>query len=242
MRSSRQFRSFRSYPDALPFGVKWLLISNIVVFFLSILFPEKVIGYFQLDPNMLVHRFAIWQLVTYMFLHGGLLHILFNMLTLYWFGPDLERTWGTPRFLKFYFICGVGAGICFSIVELLSPVVHPTIGASGAIYGILMAYGMLFPDRTVLFFFIIPMKIRHLVWLMGLMALYFSVAGGNAGVANVAHLGGLAVGYVYMKTRFARFDTGMFSRRYQQWKMQRAKKKFQVYMRKHGGPGGTMLQ
>ena len=150
MRSSRQFRSFRSYPDALPFGVKWLLISNIVVFFLSILFPERVIGYFHLDPDMLVHRFAIWQLVTYMFLHGGILHILFNMLTLYWFGPDLERTWGTPRFLKFYFICGVGAGICFAVVELFSPVIHTTIGASGAIYGILMAYGMLFPDRVLL--------------------------------------------------------------------------------------------
>jgi membrane associated rhomboid family serine protease len=226
----------------LPFGVKWLLIVNTAIFFLQLLFPESIIGYFHLDPWMIVHRLALWQLVTYMFLHGGIWHILFNMLTLYWFGPDLERTWGTPRFLKFYGVCGVGAGICYTIVEVLSGADHPTIGASGAIYGILLAYGLLFPDRTILFFFVIPMKVRHFVWIMGLMAFYFSISGSNAGVANVAHLGGMAVGYVYLKTKFSRFDSGILTRRYQQWKLQRAKKKFQVYMRKHGGPGGTMLQ
>ena len=144
--------------------------------------------------------------------------------------------------LKYYFICGIGAGLCVVLAEVIFGFSNTrTLGASGAIYGVLLAYGLLFPDRTILFFFVIPMKVRHFVWIMGLLAFYSSIAGGNSGVSNVAHLGGLLVGYAYIRIKIAKFDSGFLLRRYQQWKLQRAKKKFQVYMRKHGGPGGTML-
>ena len=246
MRSDQRIRYIRSYSDAFPPGVKWLLIINTAVFFVQLLAGQLGFGdrlnVFELVPRAVIFHFAIWQLVTYMFLHGGLLHILFNMLTLYWFGPDLERTWGMQRFLKYYFVCGVGAGVCVVLAEWIVGSSTRTLGASGAIYGVLLAYGLLFPDRTILFFFIIPMKVRHFVWIMGLMAFYSSVSGGNSGVSNVAHLGGLAVGYVYLRAKNLRIDRGSLALRYKQWKLQRAKKKFQVYMRKHGGPGGTMLQ
>ena len=250
MRTDQRFRYVRNYSDSFPIGVKWLIISNTAIFILMALAGqlgvEQRFWIFELVPRAVVFNFAIWQLVTYMFLHAGLLHILFNMLTLYWFGPDLERTWGLQRFLKYYFVCGIGAGICVVIAELLAGSSTRTLGASGAIYGVLLAYGLLFPDRTILFMFLIPMKVRHFVWLMGLLAFYSSISGGNSGVSNVAHLGGLAVGYFYIRFKLARYDRGSFfgsiGRRYQQWKLQRAKKKFQVYMRKHGGPGGTMLQ
>jgi membrane associated rhomboid family serine protease len=246
MRSDVRFRYNRSYSDSFPMGVKWLLISNTVIFFLMALASQLGVAdrfyIFELVPRTVVYSFTIWQLVTYMFLHGGLLHIVFNMLMLYWIGPDLERTWGTRRFLKYYFVCGIGAGICVVIAELIVGSSTRTLGASGAIYGLLLAYGLLFPDRTFLFFFIIPMKVRHMVWIMGLLAFYSSISGGNSGVSNVAHLGGLLVGYIYIRAKIRKFDGGLLLRRYQQWKLQRAKKKFQVYLRKHGGPGGTMLQ
>ena len=247
MRNDLRFRYVRNYSDSFPIGVKWLLISNTAIFILMALAGqlglEQRFWILELVPRAVIFSFAIWQLVTYMFLHGGLLHILFNMLTLYWFGPDLERTWGTQRFLKYYFVCGIGAGLCVVLAECIFGFTNSrTLGASGAIYGVLLAYGLLFPDRTILFFFVIPMKVRHFVWVMGLLAFYSSISGGNSGVSNVAHLGGLLVGYVYIRLKISTFDRGSLVRRYQQWKLQRAKKKFQVYMRKHGGPGGTMLQ
>jgi len=250
MRTDQRFRYPQHYRDSFPTGVKWLLIVNTAIFILTTLagqlgFDQKF-WILELVPRAVIYNLAIWQLVTYMFLHGGLLHILFNMLTLYWFGPDLERTWGMQRFLKFYFVCGIGAGICVVLAEFIFGFSNArTLGSSGAIYGLLLAYGLLFPDRQILFFFVIPMKVRHFVWIMGLLAFYSSIAGGNSGVSNVAHLGGLLVGYVYIRMKIARFDGsfwGSLVKRYQQWKLQRAKKKFQVYMRKHGGPGGTMLQ
>jgi membrane associated rhomboid family serine protease len=250
MRTDQRFRYVRSYSDAFPLGVKWLLIVNTAIFLFQTIAPLIIPGAsgwflpFMLAPVMVVHLY-VWQLVTYMFLHGGIMHILFNMLTLYWFGPDLERTWGLQRFLKYYFICGIGAGLCVVLVALFSgPIAMrtPTLGASGAILGLIMAYGLLFPDRQILFFFVIPMKVRHMVWIMGLLAFYYSITDTNAGVSNVAHLGGMLVGYVYLRAKLLRLDRDSLTRRYKQWKLQRAKKKFQVYMRKHGGPGGTMLQ
>jgi membrane associated rhomboid family serine protease len=253
MRSEPRFRYIRNYPDSFPSGVKWLLIVNTAIFVAQLLASRlghgDLFNVFGLIPQTIVHSFTVWQLVTYMFLHGGIMHILFNMLTLYWFGPDLERTWGFQRFMKYYFVCGIGAGLCVLIVNILSNnpqnMMSRTVGSSGAIYGLILAYGLLFPDRTILFAFIIPMKVRHFVWIMGILAFCFSISPEENGVSNVAHLGGILVGYAYIKLKVAKFSRGGFggslSARYQQWKLQRAKKKFQVYMRKHGGPGGTML-
>ncbi len=234
--SGSQFSSY------FPVGVKWLLISNVVLFVLYYFGVRSGYGpyflLFALSPRAVVDHFAIWQIFTYMFLHDpfGFGHILFNMLTLWMFGVDLERTWGTQRFLTYYFLCGVGAGICDVVVNLLlGNLGTRTIGASGAIYGLLMAFGLLYPNRTVLFSFLFPIKAKYFVMILGAIA-FLSSFGSNNGVSNVAHLGGMLFGYVYLRMKFRAFDWNYAGDQYRQWKLQRAKKKFQVYMRKHG-PG-----
>ena len=193
----------------LPSGVKWLLAINIGLFLLNTFTASfDWLGTFGLIPNLVI-RGHIWQLFTYMFLHSthSLGHILFNMLALWMFGSQLEQTWGTRRFLTYYTVCGVGAGICVTIVSLLMGGSNDsTIGASGALFGILLAYGMLFPDAIILFMLFFPIKAKYFVMIMGAIALYMSVTGGNSGVSNVAHVGGLLVGYLYLKTRVAGID------------------------------------
>jgi len=228
-----------SWSNYFPSAVKWLLISNTAIFVFCFLFPSRIIfQWFALSPELVLKQFAIWQLVTYMFLHGGIGHILFNMLALWMFGMDLERDWGTRRFLRYYFLCGIGAGICDVLVNALMGNFNTrTIGSSGAIYGLLLAFGVLYPDRIVLMSFLFPIKAKYFVMIMGGIAFLNSVGSAGSGVSNVAHLGGMAFGYAYLKMRYLRFETGSLINRYQTWKMQRAKKKFQVYMRKQGRGG-----
>jgi membrane associated rhomboid family serine protease len=232
-----RYRGSLLLPSVTP-GVKWLLIANIGIWALDLICGlsgyDGIFSPFRLTPLDVVRRLEIWQLVTYMFLHSvtSPMHILFNMLALWMFGSEIERTWGTREFLKFYFVCGIGAGVCVVIIALLfGQGAISTIGASGAIYGLLLAFGLLFPDTTVLLI-IFPIKAKYLVIIMGALALYFSVSGGNSGVSNVAHLGGLVVGFVYMKLPHTRMPALNLGRRYEQWKLQRARRKFQVYMRK----------
>jgi len=221
-------------------GVKWLLISNTAVFLLTGLagpaFRSHIL-IFALAPVAVVFHFAIWQLVTYLFLHGGVWHLLFNMLTLWMFGTPLEQDWGTRRFLKYYFICGIGAGLCD--VALNAAVGNwgtRTIGASGAIFGLLLAFGVLYPNQTVLMNFLFPIKAKYMVMIYGAIELWSSF-GVNSGVSNIAHLGGMAFGYAYLKLRWPTFTLPDVREAYRQWKVDRAKKKFQVYLRKHRGNG-----
>jgi len=231
------------YVPGFPKGVKWLLICNIAIF---------VIGYFaglaRLDgplailaliPAKVVRQGFLWQLATYLFLHGGFGHILWNMLALWMFGADLENTWGTRRFLQFYFFCGIGAGICVVLLNYVLPWGNPavpTIGSSGAIFGILMAYAMLYPTRTILFGFLIPIQVKYFVMIIGAIA-FLSSFQANTGVSEFAHLGGLLFGYLFLKTPNLQFDmAGPMRRQYNDWKLRRAKKKFQVYLRKQGTP------
>ncbi len=224
-----------------PNGVKWLLISNTAVFVLGYLAQQAGFGDifspFALVPRAVVYHFAIWELATYLFLHGSILHLLFNMLTLWMFGATLERDWGTRKFLKYYFLCGIGAGICDVLVNVALGRHTSTIGASGGIYGLLLAFGVLFPDTTVLMSFLLfPIKAKYLVVIYGAIALLSSV-GENSGVSNVAHLGGMLFGYLYLKGRWPALRMPDASGAYRQWKLKRAKRKFQVYMRKQGGRG-----
>lgn len=221
-----------------PDGVKWLLLSNAGVWLLNVLCALTGLGVlffpFALTPDLVVKHGYIWQVVTYMFLHSthDPLHILFNMLALWMFGAEIERAWGTRRFLKYYFICGVGAAICVIVVALLFGQGDvPTLGASGAIYGLLLAFGLMFPDVTV-FFLVFPIKAKYLVIIMGALAFFFSVSGGNSGVSNVAHLGGLLIGYVYLRAPLLKLDAIGLRQRRHEWKMNRARRKFEVYMRK----------
>ena len=223
-----------------PDGVKWLLISNVAIFILIGLFGgpyQDDILLLHLAPVAVVKHFAVWQLVTYLFLHAGIAHLVFNMLTLWMFGVPLEQTWGTRQFLKYYFLCGIGAGICdVAANALIGNWSTNTIGASGAIFGLLLAFGVLFPDTKVLMNFLFPIKAKYMVMIYAAIELYMSI-GVNSGVSNVAHLGGMAFGYVYLKGRLPRIPIPDLPGYYRQWKLQRAKRKFQVYMRKQGGRG-----
>jgi membrane associated rhomboid family serine protease len=231
-----------SFFGYFPTGVKWLLIINTAVFLITTLVARQFGDDFRLlalAPVAVVQHFAIWQLVTYLFLHGGLTHLLFNMLALWMFGTPLERDWGTRQFLKYYFICGIGAGICdVAMNAAMGNWLTSTIGASGAIYGLLLAFGVCYPEQTVLMGFLFPIKAKYMVMIYAAIELYLSV-GVNNGISNIAHLGGMVVGLIYLKSRLPKLKLRLPDWRgaYRQWKLQRAKKKFQVYMRKHGDRG-----
>jgi membrane associated rhomboid family serine protease len=235
-----------SYSGFFPQGVKWLLIVNTAVFVLKSLLDGQFgqhIRILELAPIAVVYHFAIWQLVTYLFLHGGIWHLVFNMLTLWMFGTPLEQTWGTRQFLKYYFICGIGAGLCdVALNAAIGNWRTSTIGASGAIYGLLLAFGVIFPNQTVLMGFLFPIKAKYMVMIYAAIELWMSL-GVNTGVSNIAHLGGMAVGFAYLKMPARRgtkkrLKLPDWGGAYRQWKLQRAKKKFQVYMKKHGDPRG----
>ncbi len=230
------------YNEFLPPGVKWLLIVNTVVFVLMVVAVRDHRGFldlFGLSAQGTFLQFRIWQPLTYLFLHGTFTHLLFNMLTLWMFGTQIERDWGTRRFLRYYFLCGLAAAVCVLLANVLfSDWARPTIGASGAIFGVLVAFGVLYPEQTILMNFLFPIKAKYLVMIYAAIQLLITFSSPNSSVSTVAHLGGMAFGYLYLKAKLPRMKSlPDFGGLYRQWKMQRAKKKFQVYMRKHGdGP------
>jgi len=238
---------FPSFPP----GVKWLIVANVAVYIFNFFFFDSALHGFLLSldlmPSAVVYRGAIWQLATYMFMHAGVLHILFNMLALWMFGAAIEETWGTRRFLRFYFICGVGAAVCVVLANLaFGDPNQRVLGASGAIYGILLAFGMLFPEQEVLLMMLFPIKAKYMVMIFGAIAFLGSFQTGGT-VSNLAHLGGMLVGYIYIRLQFssrrsrgpkARFSMSGWWRDY---KVQRAKKKFQVYMKRHGSDKGPWV-
>jgi membrane associated rhomboid family serine protease len=139
--------------------------------------------------------FAPWQLITYAFLHGGFNHIFFNMFALWMFGLPVEKVWGSLRFAEYYFICVLGAGVIQLLVQYLSGEVYPTIGASGAVFGLLLAYGVMWPNaKLFLIFFPVPIKAKWFVLIYGGVELIFGVTGAMPQVAHYAHLGGLFFG------------------------------------------------
>ena len=204
------FGGFSFFPPV----IKFLLISNAVIWFVFDFFlqPFTISGvqvggsggilnyYLALWP--LGTNFWPWQLFTYMFLHGGFAHLFFNMLAVWMFGMELENTWGSRRFLIYYLLCGLGGGIANLIVAPLVGQAAPTVGASGAVFGVLIAFGMMFPDRPIYIYFLLPIKAKYLVAAYIGMELFYGVAGTTDGVAHFAHLGGAAVGFVYVLGEF----------------------------------------
>jgi membrane associated rhomboid family serine protease len=184
-------------PGAVTPAVKFLLITNTAVFFLQLFLSNDLLFLFGLVPARVWQNFYVWQLFTYQFLHGGLFHLLFNMLALWMFGCDLERRWGSQFFLKYYFVSVVGGGILNTL--FLPGQVAPSIGASAGIYGILLAYGLIYPNQIVYFYFLFPIKMKHFVWIIGGIAFYSSIASGQGGIAHLAHLGGMLFGYLYLR-------------------------------------------
>jgi membrane associated rhomboid family serine protease len=225
--------SYQFGPGPLTPAIKALLIANVAAFVLTY-FMRILQTQFGLQPEALIEQFAAWQLVTYMFIHGSPTHLLFNMLMLWMIGVELERTWGTRFFTKFYFACGIGAGLTQVILGLLPlPFAdqfyyQSTIGASGAIYGLLLAYALYFPTRPILMFFVFPVPAKYFVMILGGFALLFSMSGEGGGVAHTAHLGGLVTGYLYLRGK----RINLFSEiqyRYLKWRINRMRRKFDVY-------------
>jgi membrane associated rhomboid family serine protease len=176
--------------------VKNLMIIMGSVFLIQMFITRWVDYYFGLIPLMVWKKYFLWQLLTYIFLHGGLSHILFNLLALWMFGGELENYWGSKKFLRYFLYCGIGAGVCTVIFSPYQFV--PVIGASGAIYGILLAFGWLFPNRPILIYFLLPIPAKYFVIIFGLIELFSSMQGTGGGVAHLTHLGGLLFGIFYM--------------------------------------------
>lgn len=178
-------------------AVKCLLIVNTAVFIVQTFADFQLSRLFGLVPQRVWEDFYLWQLFTYQFLHGGLFHLLFNMLALWMFGCDLERRWGSEFFLKYYFVTVVGGGILNLV--LLPEQTAPSIGASAGVYGILLAFGLIYPNQIIYFYFLFPIKMKHFVWIIGAIALYSAMAAGHGGIAHLAHLGGMIFGYFYLR-------------------------------------------
>lgn len=244
-----------SYPRSYGYRVNWgglltpaikaLLIANTAVFLvqtlLGLLLGEQayrwLIQWFGLIPSAVTHGLRIWQPFTYLFLHGGLWHLLLNMLVLWMFGRDLELTWGRRRFYVYYFVCGVGAGLINILIKsapvLLGqpPSYVATIGASGAIYGVLLAAAVVFPDRQVwLIPFPITLPMRVYVLIIGAIAFFGSIGATGDSVSHISHLGGMLVGYLYLRRGSFLYRV---RNRLSDWKRRRLRRKFEVYMREH---------
>jgi membrane associated rhomboid family serine protease len=233
-----------NWRGVLPPAMRMLVISCTAVFLLqelsAMIWGQRGwnfwLTWFGLVPAEVAHGF-FWQLFTYLFLHGGLWHILLNLLVLWMFGADLERLWGARRFLTYYFICGVGAGVVNVIVKLLldpsgrGSAGLPTIGASGAIYGVLIAAAVVFPDRQV-WIIPFPVTIPMRIYVMVMIAIeFFSTLGASGdNVSHVCHLGGAAVGYIYLRRGSFGYN---LRNSYLDWKRRRLRRKFDVYVRDH---------
>ena len=178
-----------------------LLIANALVFALQKLLPGVFEQYFALWPiDSYRGYFSVWQLFSYGFLHGDFYHILFNMFMLWMFGKELAIIMGPQKFLFYYLTCIMGAGIIQLAIAGMQGLYYPTLGASGGVFGLLLAFGLAFPNRMVMLMFPpIPMKAKYLVILAGAMELYFGVSGTSPDIANFAHLGGMIFGFLLLK-------------------------------------------
>lgn len=192
--------------SVFPPVIKNLLILNGLVY-LAQMVPttqEMLLRWFALWPLGIPDlpgypSFWPWQLVTYAFLHGGFGHLLFNMFALWMFGVQIENAWGSNRFGVFYFACVIGAGLVQLVVVSLGAELFPTIGASGGVFGILLAFGMMYPNQPIYIYFLFPIKAKWLVIGYGALELFAAVTGTQAGVANFAHLGGMVFGFLLIQ-------------------------------------------
>jgi len=184
-------------PPLLP-ATQALLLANVAVFFLERLVGSALFGPLALWP-IGSGNFFPWQVLSYSFLHGSFEHLFFNMLGLWMFGSELEQVWGQKRYVQFYTASVLAAALTQLVVSAVLGSIAPTIGASGGLFGLLLAFAMIFPNRIILLFFVIPMRAKWLVALYGILELYQGVYVMNSGVAHFAHLGGMAGGVLTIR-------------------------------------------
>lgn len=199
-------------PSMLPPVVTWLLVINGLIFLAQGVAHSPLLMNFALwplgsggsvltpDGMQTVPGFQVWQLLTYGFLHGGMLHLFLNMFALWMFGVPLEHRWGSARFLRYFLVCVIGAGLIQLLVASQAGETYPTVGASGGVFGILLGFGMLFPNqRLMLLFPPIPIKAKYFVILYGAFELWAGITGTLAGIAHFAHLGGMLFGFLMIQ-------------------------------------------
>jgi len=179
-------------------AVRNIIIANVAVFLIMLIFQaQRFFSFnFGLVPNAILTKGFIWQLVTYMFIHGGFGHLFWNMFVLWMFGMEIENQWGKREFYKFFFITGIGSGLITMLFSAHSQI--PVVGASGAIYGVLVAFAMLFPERYIYFYFLIPIKAKYFVMIMVVITFFSTMAPAVSNISHLTHLGGLAIGYLYL--------------------------------------------
>ena len=178
--------NYRYRTSSISFGgpltpvVRNIIIACVAVYVVQLLVGDPISRYFSLIPALVIHEFYFWQFFTYMFLHdrGGLFHLLFNMLSLFMFGCELERYWGSRRFFQYYCLTGIGAGLCVFLIP--SNYLTSTIGASGAIYGVLLAYGLTFPDRVLYMYMLFPLQAKYFVMIIGGIAFLTALSSSNS--------------------------------------------------------------
>ncbi|MBN1279040.1 MAG: rhomboid family intramembrane serine protease [Chlorobiaceae bacterium] len=192
----------------MPPAIKTIIIANIAIFMLQVLLQNSPFSGLitaagalwpvaSANPNGL--SFQIWQPFTYMFLHGSFGHLFFNMFALWIFGAELENYWGTRQFNIYYFLCGTGAAFINLIFTIGDP--YPTVGASGAVYGVLLAFGMMFPERYIFLYFLFPIKAKYFVAGYALIEFLSGMGRTNSNIAHFAHLGGMVIGFLYIIIR-----------------------------------------
>jgi membrane associated rhomboid family serine protease len=226
--------SYSFGPGPLTPAIKILIGVNVLMFVLTVIMRGAgITDLLGLQPQATLEGLRIWQPFTYMFLHGGFFHILFNMLTLWMFGTELERMWGSRFFVKYYFVTGLGAAATQIILSFVpggfgdQMYFTTTIGASGAVYGVLLAYALYFPTRPIYMYFVFPIPAKYFVMILGGISL-LSAMGGGGGVAHTAHLGGLVAGYFYLKGNRINFVSEI-QYRWVKWRINRMRRKFDVY-------------
>jgi membrane associated rhomboid family serine protease len=178
-------------------AIRWIILITGVLLMLQQLYGGWLVSNLGLTPVLVWQNHWWWQPFTYQFLHGGLFHWLFNMFILWMFGRELEIRWGTVNFLKYFFITGLGAAFCVLLISPNSGV--PTIGSSGAVFGLLTAFAMVFPQATMYLYFVVPVKAWQAAALFAFIELFAGLEGGGSGVARFAHLGGMLTGYLYLR-------------------------------------------
>lgn len=227
-------------PGPLTPAVRALIVANVAAFLVSWLLPSITL-YLGLMPAAVVQRLWVWQPLTYMFLHAGPLHLLFNMLALWMFGVELERLWGTLFFARFYIVAGVGAAATTVALSLLpfgfadTLYASLTVGASGAVYGLLLAYALYFPRRPIYLYMLFPVPARVFVLIIGAISLVSSVQASQGGMAHATHLGGIVAGYLYLKGGRGGLVGGL-RYRFDQWRRGSRRRRFDVHDGGRSGP------
>ena len=172
-----------------------ILVVNLVIFFLTS-FSEPIFNLLALTPTLAIKEGMVWQFFTFMYVHGGFLHIFFNMFSLLMFGPTIEEVMGSKKYFIFYTLCGIGSGVFHMLINGIESV--PLVGASGAIFGVVTAYGLMFP-KNIIYVYFVPMPAIVAIGLFGVIELFSGIAGTEPGVANFGHLGGMIIGFILVK-------------------------------------------